>query len=112
MCKQALICPIKSTMPFKLKLKRTKRYEVSSKNAYVVGIHMLDSSFLECTLSSDSKGGECLDSISQRIELSEVGVRNYMKTKTIPEYMSFKAMFIKDDESDTPEDAGKSLKCQ
>lgn len=59
-------------MPFGLKFKKTRRYEISSKNTFVVGVYMLDNSFLECTLSSDSTGQECLDSIAQRIELPEV----------------------------------------
>ncbi|XP_060081941.1 tyrosine-protein phosphatase non-receptor type 14-like [Ylistrum balloti] len=58
-------------MPFGLRFKRTRRYEVSSKNVFVVGVSMLDNSFLECTLNSDSTGQECLDSIAQRIELNE-----------------------------------------
>ncbi|XP_069117447.1 tyrosine-protein phosphatase non-receptor type 21-like isoform X2 [Argopecten irradians] len=58
-------------MPFGLRFKRTRRYEVSSKNVFVVGVSMLDNSFLECTLNSDSTGQECLDSIAQRIELTE-----------------------------------------
>ncbi|XP_021372651.1 tyrosine-protein phosphatase non-receptor type 14-like isoform X2 [Mizuhopecten yessoensis] len=58
-------------MPFGLRFKRTRRYEVSSKNVFVVGVSMLDNSFLECTLNSDSTGQECLDSIAQRIELAE-----------------------------------------
>ncbi|KAJ8307996.1 hypothetical protein KUTeg_012870 [Tegillarca granosa] len=58
-------------MPFGLKFKKTRRYEISSKNTFVVGVYMLDNSFLECTLSADSTGQECLDSIAQRIELPE-----------------------------------------
>lgn len=59
-------------MPFGIKFKRTRRYEISSKNALVVGVHMLDNSYLECTLTSESTGQQCLDSIAQRIELEEV----------------------------------------
>ncbi|KAL5008966.1 hypothetical protein ScPMuIL_014547 [Solemya velum] len=58
-------------MPFGLKFKRTRRYEISSKNSFVVGVHMLDNSFLECTLTAESTGQECLDSIAQRVELVE-----------------------------------------
>ncbi|CAC5426761.1 PTPN14_21 [Mytilus coruscus] len=58
-------------MPFGIKFKRTRRYEISSKNALVVGVHMLDNSYLECTLTSESTGQQCLDSIAQRIELEE-----------------------------------------
>ena len=59
-------------MPFKWRLKKTRSYEISSKNSFIVGVYLLDNSFLECTLNSDSTGQECLDSIAQRIELSEV----------------------------------------
>ena len=59
-------------MPFKWRLKKTRSYEISSKNSYIVGVYLLDNNFLECTLNSDSTGQECLDSIAQRIELSEV----------------------------------------
>lgn len=58
-------------MPFGIRFKRTRRYEISSKNALVIGVHMLDNSFLECTLTSESTGQQCLDSIAQRIELEE-----------------------------------------
>ncbi|KAK6182292.1 hypothetical protein SNE40_010006 [Patella caerulea] len=58
-------------MPFKWRLKKTKRYEISTKNAFIVGVYLLDNSFLECTLTSDSTGHECLDSIAQRIEITE-----------------------------------------
>lgn len=33
---------------------------------------MLDNSFLECTLTADSTGHECLDGIAQKIELQEI----------------------------------------
>ena len=59
-------------MPFGIRFKRTRRYEISSKNALVIGVHMLDNSYLECTLTSESTGQQCLDSIAQRIELEEV----------------------------------------
>lgn len=58
-------------MPFKWRLKKTRSYEISSKNSFIVGVYLLDNSFLECTLNSDSTGQECLDSIAQRIELVE-----------------------------------------
>nr|KAG5712809.1 hypothetical protein BaRGS_007406 [Batillaria attramentaria] len=58
-------------MPFKWRLRKTRSYEISSKNSFIVGVYLLDNSFLECTLNSDSTGQECLDSIAQRIELAE-----------------------------------------
>ncbi|KAK3599016.1 hypothetical protein CHS0354_007483 [Potamilus streckersoni] len=59
-------------MPFGLKFKRTRRYEISTKNVFMVEVQMLDGSYLECTLTPDSVGRECLEAIAQKIELAEV----------------------------------------
>ncbi|XP_060590251.1 tyrosine-protein phosphatase non-receptor type 21-like [Ruditapes philippinarum] len=59
-------------MPFGLRFKKTRRYDISTKNIYMVEVQMLDGSYLECTLTSDSTGHECLDGISQKIELQEI----------------------------------------
>lgn len=59
-------------MPFGLRFKKTRRYDISTKNVYMVEVQMLDGSFLECTLTSDSTGHECLDGIAQKIELQEI----------------------------------------
>ena len=61
-----------SKMPFKWRIKKTKKYDISTKNLFIVGVYLLDNAYLECTLSADSTGQECLNSIAQRIELSEV----------------------------------------
>ncbi|XP_055000518.1 tyrosine-protein phosphatase non-receptor type 14 [Sorex araneus] len=58
-------------MPFGLKLRRTRRYSVLSKNCFVTRIRLLDSSVVECTLSVDSTGQECLEAVAQRLELRE-----------------------------------------
>ncbi|XP_014778688.1 tyrosine-protein phosphatase non-receptor type 14 [Octopus bimaculoides] len=58
-------------MPFNFKLKRTKRYEVSSKYEFVVGVHMLDNSYLECSLKADSTGHDCLGTIAHMLKLEE-----------------------------------------
>ncbi|MEE6473945.1 hypothetical protein FKM82_010219 [Ascaphus truei] len=58
-------------MPFGLKLRRTKRYNVLSKNCFVSRIRLLNTSEIECTLSVDSTGLECLEAVSQRLELCE-----------------------------------------
>lgn len=59
-------------MPFGLKLRRTRRYNVLSKNCFVTRIRLLDSSVIECTLSVESTGQECLEAVAQRLELREV----------------------------------------
>ena len=62
-------------MPFGLKLRRTRRYNVLSKNCFVTRIRLLDSSVIECTLSVESTGQECLEAVAQRLELREVRAR-------------------------------------
>lgn len=61
-------------MPFGLKLRRTRRYNVLSKNCFVTRIRLLDSNVIECTLSVESTGQECLEAVAQRLELREVRV--------------------------------------
>ncbi|KAG5277562.1 hypothetical protein AALO_G00119020 [Alosa alosa] len=58
-------------MPFRLKLRRTRRYNVLSKNYFVTRIRLLDANVIECTLSVDSTGQECLEAVAQRLELRE-----------------------------------------
>lgn len=59
-------------MPFRLKLRRTRRYNVLSKNSFVTRIRLLDTNVIECTLSVESTGQECLEMVAQRLELREV----------------------------------------
>ncbi|XP_066550136.1 tyrosine-protein phosphatase non-receptor type 21 isoform X2 [Amia ocellicauda] len=59
-------------LPFGLKLKRTRRYTVSSKSCLVTRIQLLNSEFVEFTLSVESTGQECLEAVAQRLELREV----------------------------------------
>uniref|UniRef100_A0A8C9TYN1 Tyrosine-protein phosphatase non-receptor type n=1 Tax=Scleropages formosus TaxID=113540 RepID=A0A8C9TYN1_SCLFO len=59
-------------LPFGLKLKRTRRYTVSSKNCLVARIQLLSDEFLEYTLSVESTAQECLEAVAQRLELREV----------------------------------------
>lgn len=73
-------------MPFGLKLRRTRRYNVLSKNCFVTRIRLLDSNVIECTLSVESTGQECLEAVAQRLELREVraGVREGVRARTLP----------------------------
>ncbi|KAK2825912.1 hypothetical protein Q5P01_020126 [Channa striata] len=59
-------------LPFGLKLKRTRRYTVSSKSCLVTRIHLLNGEFVEFTLSVESTGQECLEAVAQRLELREI----------------------------------------
>ena len=61
-------------MPSWLRLRRARRYNVSSKNSYVVCVHLLDNTLIEATLNAESTGQECLENIAQRIELNEVKI--------------------------------------
>uniref|UniRef100_S4RMQ5 Tyrosine-protein phosphatase non-receptor type n=1 Tax=Petromyzon marinus TaxID=7757 RepID=S4RMQ5_PETMA len=61
-----------TAMPFGLRLKRTRRYNVSNKNCFVIRIKLLDTSVIECTLSVESTGQECLEAAAQRLELREL----------------------------------------
>lgn len=68
-------------MPFRLKLRRTRRYNVLSKNYFVTRIRLLDSNAIECTLSVESTGQECLEAVAQRLELREVNRSLYFVTR-------------------------------
>ncbi|MGH0122187.1 UNVERIFIED_CONTAM: hypothetical protein FKN15_015491 [Acipenser sinensis] len=65
-------------MPFRIKLRRTRRYNVLSKNCFVTRIRLLDSNVIECTLSVESTGQECLEAVAQRLELREAGKIGFM----------------------------------
>ncbi|XP_066587473.1 tyrosine-protein phosphatase non-receptor type 21 [Prorops nasuta] len=58
-------------MPFKFHLKKSKQYNVVSKNQYVICVELLDTTSIECTLSIDSIGQECLDNVTQRLGLGQ-----------------------------------------
>ncbi|XP_016367373.1 tyrosine-protein phosphatase non-receptor type 21-like [Sinocyclocheilus rhinocerous] len=59
-------------LPFGLKLKRTRRYTVSSKSCLVTRIQLLNAEYVEFTLSVESTGQECLEAVAQRLELREI----------------------------------------
>lgn len=59
-------------MPFKLRLKKSRQYNVVSKSLFVICVELLDGSTIECTLSSESVGRECLDNVCQRLGLQQV----------------------------------------
>ncbi|CAH0553349.1 unnamed protein product [Brassicogethes aeneus] len=58
-------------MPFKLKLKKSRHYSVVSKSLFVISVEILDGTIVECTLSSESTGQDCLDVVSQKLNLNQ-----------------------------------------
>ncbi|XP_059045635.1 tyrosine-protein phosphatase non-receptor type 14 [Achroia grisella] len=58
-------------MPFKLKLKKTRQYNVASKSLFVISVELLDGGVADCTLSVDSSGLECLDNVCQRQSIQQ-----------------------------------------
>ncbi|GFR17102.1 tyrosine-protein phosphatase non-receptor type 21, partial [Trichonephila clavata] len=58
-------------MPFKLKLKKSRQYNVFSKNLFVISVELLDNTTVECTLSAQSLGQECLNNVCQRLGLMQ-----------------------------------------
>lgn len=58
-------------MPFKLKLNKSRQYNVVSKSLFVISIELLDGVVVECTLGSDSLGQECLENVCQRLVINQ-----------------------------------------
>ncbi|KAI4458313.1 tyrosine-protein phosphatase [Holotrichia oblita] len=58
-------------MPFKLKLKKSRHYSVVSKSLFVISVETLDKTNIECTLSSESTGQDCLDIVCQKLSLNQ-----------------------------------------
>ncbi|VEN49341.1 unnamed protein product [Callosobruchus maculatus] len=58
-------------MPFKLKLKKSRHYSVVSKSLFVISVEILDGTSVECTLSSESTGQDCLDVVCQKLGLNQ-----------------------------------------
>ncbi|XP_053662409.1 tyrosine-protein phosphatase non-receptor type 14 [Anopheles marshallii] len=73
-------------MPFRLKLKKSRHYNVMSKSLFVISVDHLDSSTkIDCTLSSESTGQECLENVCQRISIQQpefFGLRYVVKGTT------------------------------
>nr|XP_036232272.1 tyrosine-protein phosphatase non-receptor type 14 [Bactrocera oleae]XP_036232273.1 tyrosine-protein phosphatase non-receptor type 14 [Bactrocera oleae] len=72
-------------MPLKF-LKKCRQYNVTSKSLFVISVHHLleTSTTVDCTISSESKGQECLDNVCQRLNLQKpefFGLRYVVKGK-------------------------------
>ena len=59
-------------MPFKFGMHKACRYAVSSKCAFIVCVHLLDRPLMDCVLTFESTGRDCLDNVAQRIQLTDV----------------------------------------
>lgn len=58
-------------MPFKLRLKKSRHYSVVSKSLFIISVEALDNTFIECTLSSESTGQECLECACQKLSVNQ-----------------------------------------
>ncbi|KAB7501312.1 Tyrosine-protein phosphatase non-receptor type 14 [Armadillidium nasatum] len=73
-------------MPLKFRLRKTRNYNVLSRNVFVLSVVLIDKTTLECTLSSDSSGLDCLHNVCQRLGLQQpefFGLR-YMSKRPYP----------------------------
>ena len=74
-------------MPLKFKLKKSKQqYNVASKSMYVITVELLDNAMLECMLTAESTGRDCMDNVSQRLGLQQpdlFGLR-YVSRRSYP----------------------------
>ena len=61
-------------MPFKFGMRKACRYAVSSKCAFIVCVHLSDGSLMDCVLTFESTGHDCLENVAQRIQLSDVSL--------------------------------------
>lgn len=58
-------------MPFKLRLKKSRHYSVVSKSLFIISVEALDNTLIECTLSSESTGQECLECACQKLSINQ-----------------------------------------
>jgi len=54
-------------------LRKTQRYDVSRKSDCIQTVQLLDDTQIECTLTVESVGRECLENVLQRIGVTQVG---------------------------------------
>ncbi len=61
-------------MPLKLKLgKKSGRYDLSHE-LYVINVNIGDRLLRQCTLGPESTGRDCIDYLTQKLELAQVRV--------------------------------------
>jgi len=84
-CQQTQNENVKMTLKtLKLRFKKGRQYNVSSKSLFVISVVLLDNTTVECTLSADSTGSECLANVSERLAIYQVKIKFQSKCLTIP----------------------------
>ncbi|XP_071747757.1 tyrosine-protein phosphatase non-receptor type 21 [Lepeophtheirus salmonis] len=76
-----------SFLKLRFKSSSKQQYNVLSKSVYVLTVELLDNSVLECTLSSESTGRDCMNNVCQRLGLLQselMGLRYVSKRKSYP----------------------------
>nr|XP_039251671.1 tyrosine-protein phosphatase non-receptor type 14-like [Styela clava] len=63
---------LNSVMPFGIKLSRKGRYILSHKNSFLVRVQLLDNTIMECTLTVENTGNDCLHAVANKLDLKEV----------------------------------------
>lgn len=81
---------LNTVMPFKIirfgNKNRKGRYTLSHKNSFLVRVQLLDNTIMECTLTVENTGIDCLNAVANRLELKEVqyfGLQYYNKQMAI-----------------------------
>ena len=54
-----------------MKLKRAHKYSVSTKNALLIVVELLDQKLIECSVGVESLAQECLDIVLSRLQINE-----------------------------------------
>ena len=53
-------------------MKKSRHYNVISKSLFVICVELLDGTTIECSLSAESLGSECMEYVCQRLGLQQV----------------------------------------
>ncbi|OQV25862.1 Tyrosine-protein phosphatase non-receptor type 14 [Hypsibius exemplaris] len=73
-------------MPFALRLKKVRRYDVARKNLFLLPVQLLDNTIMECTMNETSTGLDLLHHIAQRLTIGEC---QYFGIKFINRHMQY-----------------------
>jgi len=53
-------------------MRKACHYALSSKCAFIVSVHLLHQPLMDCVLTFETTGHECLENVVQRIQLTDV----------------------------------------